>query len=193
MFFNKEELQKLLKEKGVKSQEDMQSLLRELTKEVIEAVYDGELTGRLGYTKHEQNGSEDGNARNGCGKKKVNSYFGEIELEPPRDRNSRYNPKIVKKRQKDITGIETKVTSIYAKGMSNQDISSHIYEIYGIELPDESISNVTNTVIERAMKWQSRPPGSDLLHLVYGRHGGQAEERRSCQECNRVRHSWDRP
>jgi transposase-like protein len=157
MFFKKEELQKLLKEKGIKSQEDMQSLLRELTKEVIETLYEGELTDHLGYNKHEQNGSTDGNARNGRSKKKVNSHFGEIELEPPRDRNSSYNPKIVKKRQKDITGIETKVISMYAKGMSNRDICAHIYDIYGIELSAESISNITNTVIERAKEWQTRP------------------------------------
>lgn len=157
MFFNKEELQKLLKEKGVKSQEDMQSLLRELTKEVIETLYDGELTNHLGYSKHEQSGSSSGNAKNGRGKKKVNSHFGEINLEPPRDRQSSYDPKIVKKRQKDITVIDTKIISMYAKGMSNRDISMHIYEIYGIELSAESISNITNTVIERAKEWQSRP------------------------------------
>ena len=85
MSFDKKELKELLDGRELKSTEDLQSLLRDLTKEVIEAVYDGELTHHLGYDKHEQNGEND-NYRNGYGKKRVKSNFGEIELSPPRDR-----------------------------------------------------------------------------------------------------------
>ena len=156
MVFDKDELKKLIKEKGITSGEDLQNLLRELTGEVINALYEGELTEHLGFRKHEQNKSN-GNCRNGKGKKTVNSHFGEIELNPPRDRDGSFEPKVVKKRQRDITGIELKVISMYAKGMTNRDISAHIYDIYGVQLSAESISNITDTVIEKAREWQSRP------------------------------------
>jgi transposase-like protein len=164
--FDKDNLKKLIEEREVKDQEGLQALLRDLTKEVIDALYDGELTEHLGYEKHQQNGSEDGNARNGKGKKTVKSHFGNIELAPPRDRAGTFDPKIVKKRQRDISGIEEKVTSMYAKGMSTRDISAHIHEIYGYELSAESISAITDKVLERAKEWQSRPLES-LYAIVF--------------------------
>ena len=157
MVFDKDKLKKILDERKVKDQEGLQALLRDLTKEVIEALYDGELTDHLGYAKHQQGGSTDGNTRNGRGKKTVQSKIGEVELSPPRDRTGTFDPQIVKKRQKDISGIEEKVISMYAKGMSTRDISSHIDEIYGYKLSAESISAITDKVLERAKEWQSRP------------------------------------
>lgn len=162
MFFDKDELQKLLKDKNLKGQDGLQEVLRDLTKEVIEALYDGELTDHLGYPRHEQNGNQNGNTRNGKSKKSVRSGFGEIELSPPRDRIGTFDPQVVKKRQNDITGIETKVISMYAKGMSTRDISSHIYDIYGYELSAETISTITDKVLDKAREWQSRP-----LEAVY--------------------------
>jgi putative transposase len=156
MVFDRDELKKLLKEKGITSQEDMQSFLREMTGEVIQALYEGELTDHLGYEKHEQKTGKE-NYRNGKGKKKVTSHYGEIELEPPRDRDGSFEPQIVKKRQRDITGIETKVISMYAKGMTSRDISMHIHDIYGVELSAETISHITDKVIENAREWQNRP------------------------------------
>ena len=157
MVFEKDKLKKLLDEREVKDQEGLQALLRDLTKEVIEALYDGELTDHLGYEKHQQGGSTNGNARNGRGKKTVQSKLGEVELSPPRDRAGTFDPQVVKKRQRDISGIEQKVISMYAKGMSTRDISSHIDEIYGYALSAESISAITDKVLERAKEWRSRP------------------------------------
>ena len=157
MFFDRDELQKILKEKNLKGQDGLQEVLRDLTKEVIEALYDGELTDHLGYPKHEQNGNQNGNTRNGKSKKSVRSSFGEIELSPPRDRIGTFDPQVVKKRQNDITGIEPKVISMYAKGMSTRDICSHIYDIYGYELSAETISTITDKVLDKAREWQSRP------------------------------------
>ncbi len=157
MLFEQGELRKLLKEKNITDQEGLNALLRSLTKEVIEALYEGELTDHLGYDKNEQNQNGKENYRNGRGKKTVHSHAGEIELEPPRDRLGTFDPQIVKKRQKDITGIETKVISMYAKGMSTRDISAHIRDIYGIELSAESVSTITDKVLEKAREWQSRP------------------------------------
>jgi putative transposase len=157
VFFDRDELQKILKDKNLKGQDGLQEVLRNLTKEVIEALYEGELTDHLGYPKHKQNSSHDGNNRNGKSKKSVQSSFGEIDLAPPRDRLGTFDPQVVKKRQNDITGIEAKVISMYAKGMSTRDISSHIYDIYGYELSAETISTITDKVLEKAREWQSRP------------------------------------
>lgn len=130
MVFDKDKLKELIDERQVKSQEDLQALMRVLTKEVIDALYEGELTEHLGYEKHEQGKSTDGNTRNGKGTKTVKSHVGAIDLEPPRDRAGTFDPQVVKKRQRDISGIEQKVISMYAKGMSTRDISAHIHEIY---------------------------------------------------------------
>ena len=157
MLLDKNELKNLLKEKNIKDQSGLNDLLRTLTKEVIETLYEGELSEHLGYEKHSANQNGGENYRNGKGKKTVHSHAGDIELEPPRDRLGTFDPIVVKKRQKDITGIEEKVISMYAKGMSTRDISSHILDIYGIELSAESISSITDKVTERAKEWQSRP------------------------------------
>ena len=157
MVFDKENLNKLIDERQIRDQEGLQALLRDLTKEVIDALYEGELTEHLGYEKHQQGRSRDRNARNGKTRKTVKSHFGDIELEPPRDRAGTFDPQVVKKRQRDISGIEAKVTSMYAKGMSARDISAHIQEIYGYELSAESVSAITDKVLVRAKEWQSRP------------------------------------
>ena len=157
MVFDKDKLKEFLKDQHVSDTEGLQALLRDMTKEVIDTIYDGELTDHLGYEKHAQGKSTDGNSRNGKGSKKVKYHFGEIELEPPRDRTGTFEPQVVKKRQRDISGIEERVISMYAKGMSTRDISAHIHDIYGYELSAETISTITEKVMEKAREWQSRP------------------------------------
>ncbi len=159
-------ISELIKGHSVQDQEGLQALLRDLTKEVIEVLYDEELTSHLGYAPHEQNPTRDGNSRNGRGKKSVKSLFGNMDLEPPRDRNSTFDPKVIKKRQRDISGIEDKVISMYAKGMSTRDISDHIHHIYGFELSAESVSAMTDKVLEKAREWQARPL-EPIYSLVY--------------------------
>lgn len=154
---DKEKILQLQAEGKVKSTEDLQGIFRNLMKDVIETLYDGELTDHLGYKKYEQKKGNRSNSRNGKTIKKVKSHAGEIELDVPRDRNSTYEPKVVKKYQNDISGIEAKVISMYAKGMTNRDITEHIDEIYGYKLSAETISNITDMVIEKAKEWQNRP------------------------------------
>ena len=165
MILNKDDLKKLLKEKNIKGQNGLNDLLRDLTKEVIEVLYDEELTEHLGYDKNEKTSSK--NQRNGRGKKTVKSKLGTIDLTPPRDRLGTFDPQVIKKRQRDITGIEDKVISMYARGMSTRDISGHISEIYGYELSAESISAITDKVIERAREWQ-RSYSFDTDELIKG-------------------------
>jgi putative transposase len=155
LVFDKDELRKLIKEKSIGATQDLNDFLRDVTKEVVEALYEGELTDHLGHGKNQK--SENGNIRNGFTKKTVQTKTGEIELEVPRDREGTFEPQVVKKRQRDITGIEDRVISMYGLGMSTRDIQSHIDEIYGQSLSPETISTITDTVLERAKEWQNRP------------------------------------
>jgi putative transposase len=157
MALDREQMKKLLKERGIKTSAELEGLLREIACAAVEICLDGELTGHLGYEKHERAEGTDENTRNGYGEKTVTSKWGEIKLHPPRDRNGTFSPEIVKKRQRDISGIEDKVISMYAKGMSTRDIRDHIYDIYGHELSAETISVMTDKVLDAAKEWQSRP------------------------------------
>ena len=114
MALDRDELKKLLKEKGVKSLDDFNAFMREVGKEVVETLLDGELTEHLGYEKHDKKAKATDNARNGFTPKTVKSKFGEIDLDVPRDRKADFEPQIVKKRQKDISGFEEKIISMYA-------------------------------------------------------------------------------
>jgi len=105
MFINKDEIRRLFKEGKLRNQEDLQSTLSSIIKDVVETIYEGELTELLGYSRYDKSSKETDNSRNGYSDKKVKSNFGEIDLSVPRDRNGEYEPKIVKKRQTDITGI----------------------------------------------------------------------------------------
>lgn len=154
--FDREKLLDLLKDRGIKTTEDLQDAMRQITKEVLEAIYDGEITEHLGYKKYESR-PDKSNSRNGSSKKRVKSNLGEIELKPPRDRNGTFEPKIIKKRQTDISGIETKVISMYGKGMSVRDIQEHIYDIYGYDISPQTVSDITDQVMYLAKEWQNRP------------------------------------
>jgi putative transposase len=131
--------------------------MRDVSKEVVETLLEGELTNHLGYEKHDQKAKTTENARNGYTPKTVKSKFGEIGLDVPRDRKSDFEPQIVKKRQEDISGLEEKIISMYAKGMTTRDIQAHIKDLYGYEISAEMVSSITDKVLERAREWQGRP------------------------------------
>ncbi len=155
--FKREELKKIIKEKGIKSLDDFNGFMKEISKEVLEALFEGEITDFLGYEKYDQKAKEVDNSRNGYTKKEVRSKFGGIGLEVPRDRKSEFEPVVVRKRQRDISGLEEKIISMYAKGMTTRDIQAHIKDIYGYELSAETVSTITDKVLERAKEWQARP------------------------------------
>ena len=114
-----------------------------------------EMDEHLGYQKSKQ--SDNPNYRNGTKKKKVRSNYGEFELDVPQDRDSSFEPRIVKKRQKDISGIDQKIISMYARGMTTRQISEQIREIYGFECRQEFFSDVTDKVLQDVEDWQDRP------------------------------------
>jgi len=162
----KDELKKLLKEKKIKSLDDFNTFMRDISKEVLETLFDGEMSDFLGYEKYDHKTKETDNSRNGHSPKQVKSKFGAIDLEVPRDRKSDFEPAVVKKRQRDISGLEEKIVSMYAKGMTTRDIQAHIDDIYGYELSPETISNITDKVLEKAREWQARPL-KELYSIVF--------------------------
>ena len=157
MLVNKEEIIKLFKEGKIKDSKDLGEVMRGVMKDIIEAIYQAELTEFLGYSAYDKSNKHTKNSRNGYTSKQVRSSLGEIDLNVPRDRKGEYEPLIIKKRQKDITGMEDKIISMYAKGMSCRDIQDHLNSIYGVEVSCESISRITDNVLERAREWQNRP------------------------------------
>ena len=134
MGFDRKELRKLLKERGVKSLEDFNEFMSDVSKEVVEALLEGELTDYLGFEKYDHSSKTIDNSRNGFTPKTVKSSFGKVDLSVPRDRKSEFEPLIVKKGQRDISGIEDKIISMYAKGMTTRDIQSHVQELYNYSI-----------------------------------------------------------
>jgi transposase-like protein len=132
-------------------------LLKRMLKDMTEQILEAEMTDHLGYEKSSIEGSNSGNSRNGKTAKNVRSDFGNFHLETPRDRNSTFEPAIVKKRQNDISDLDEKIISMYAKGMTVRDIQEHIKDYYGVEVSPTTISNITDKVMSLAAEWQARP------------------------------------
>jgi putative transposase len=132
-------------------------LLGKLTKMVVEGALEGEMDDHLGYSRHAPEGRNSGNSRNGHRAKTVLTETGPVEISVPRDRDSSFDPKIVAKRQRRLTGIEEMVISLSAKGLTHGEISAHLQEIYGAEVSKQTISAITDRVMEGMAEWQSRP------------------------------------
>ena len=146
----------LMKETEITDVVGLQGLLKEMLKNGVETLLSAELDEELGYERYD-NSIDKTNYRNGTSKKTVRSDLGEIELNIPRDRNSKFEPQIVAKNSRDISAIEDKVISMYAKGMTTRDISDHIEDMYGIPLSAQSISRMTDKIMPVVEEWQNRP------------------------------------
>ncbi len=132
-------------------------LLQQLTKRVIEAAMDGEVTDHLGYDKHDPAGKDGGNSRNGTRAKTVLTDVGPVEISVPRDRDGSFEPQIVRKRQRRLTGVEDMVLSLSAKGLTTGEISAHLAEVYGADVSRQTISTITDKVVDGMAEWQNRP------------------------------------
>jgi putative transposase len=132
-------------------------LLGRLTKMVIEGALEGEMDSHLGYSKHAAEGHDGGNSRNGHRSKTVLTETGPVEISVPRDRESAFEPKIVAKRQRRLSGVEDMVISLSAKGLTHGEISAHLEEVYGAEVSKQTITAITDRVMEGMAEWQSRP------------------------------------
>ncbi len=136
---------------------DVQEMLKDLLGDTLQGMLEGEMDQKLGYSKYDYQNKDTDDSRNGYSKKKVISSVGEIELDIPRDRKGEFEPQIVKKNQTDISNIEDQVLSMYAKGMTTRDISTHLKSVYGVDASAEMISHMTDRILPIAKEWQNRP------------------------------------
>jgi putative transposase len=132
-------------------------LLQKLTKLVMESALEGELDDHLGYGKHDPAGRDGGNSRNGRRSKTVLTEAGPVEILVPRDRDASFEPRIVAKRQRRLTGVDDLVLSLSAKGLTHGEIAAHLAEVYGAEVSKQTISTITDRVLEGMGEWQNRP------------------------------------
>jgi putative transposase len=132
-------------------------LLARLTKIVLEGALEGEMDAHLGYARHDRAGGEGGNSRNGRRAKTVLTDVGPVQIEVPRDRDASFEPRVVAKRQRRLAGVSDLVISLVAKGLTTGEVQAHLAEIYDIEVSRETISNITDRVLEGLAEWQNRP------------------------------------
>ena len=149
-------IKELIDQYGVKTTDDIKDMLKDLLGETIQTMLEGEIEEELGYSKYNYEEKDTQNSRNGYSPKSVRSEYGEIELNIPRDRHNEFEPKIIPKYQREITGIEGQIVALYAKGMSNRDIEDHLKNIYGIEVSATMISKITDKIIPEIKEWQTR-------------------------------------
>lgn len=163
---NRQELEAFAREaaKGIKTEKDLADFSQTLTKITVEAALNAELATHLGYEKHQP--SQTGNSRNGFSSKRLQTEEGQFIIDIPRDRNSDFEPQLVKKSQTRFTTMNDKILSLYAKGMSTRDIVYTFKEMYDADISPTLISNVTNAVIEQIVEWQSRPLDA-IYPIVY--------------------------
>ena len=138
------------------SAQEIQDVVKQIFAPIFEAALQGEMDNHLGYANHERSEQDSSNSRNGFSTKKLKTSMGEVPIRIPRDRESSFNPQIVKKHQRDVSAIEDKVLAMYARGMSQRDISATIEDIYGFEMSHEQISHITDCVMEEVREWQTR-------------------------------------
>ena len=152
-----EELVRRAREQGL-SLTGPDGLLKQLTKTVLETALNEELTEHLGHEKHGPADGETGNIRNGTRAKTVlTEATGQVQIDVPRDRAGTFEPQIVRKRQRRLTGVDEIVLSLYAKGLTTGEISAHFAEIYGASVSKETISRITDKVLEEMASWCARP------------------------------------
>lgn len=148
-------IQQLLQEYDIETAEDIQDALKDLLGGTIKEMMEAEMDDHLGYQKSERSDSDD--YRNGYKSKRVNSSYGSMDIDVPQDCKSTFEPQVVKKRQKDISDIDQKIISMYAKGMTTRQISETIEDIYGFETSEGFISDVTDKILPQIEDWQNRP------------------------------------
>lgn len=152
-----EEMRQLVRQSKITDVGEVYDLLKEGFKEILQELLESEMEETLGYQKHEIPTEASDNKRNGYSSKTVKSQYGEFELNIPRDRKGEFEPQIVKKHQRDISGIEEKVIALYARGMSTRDIHDQLKDLYGIELSADMVSKMTDRILPEVKEWQNRP------------------------------------
>ena len=156
----------LIEDYNIKDTNDIKDMLKDLLSGTIQTMLEAEIEHELGYAKHSMKDKATSNARNGHSKKTVRSEHGNLDLDIPRDRNAEFEPQIIPKYQREITGIEGQILSLNAKGMSNRDIENHLNNLYGIDVSSSMISKITDKIIPEIREWQSRQL-EDVYPIVF--------------------------
>lgn len=154
---SKELLKNYVKEQNFKSSNDVLTAMKEMFADVLQEALEAEMDTHLGYDKYEISEKSTDNSRNGYSKKTVKSELGNVELNMPRDRKGEFEPQIIPKHKRNITGLDEKVLSLYAKGMTTTDIKEQIKELYDVDISAETVSNITNRIMPLVTEWQNRP------------------------------------
>ena len=154
----------LIEEYDIHTAEDIQDALKDLLGGTIKEMMEAEMDQHLGYESYER--SNNSNSRNGYKTKSVRGKYGEVQVEVPQDRESSFEPQIVRKRQKDISQIDDKIIAMYAKGLTTRQISEQIEDIYGFEVSEGFVSDVTDKLLPEIEDWQHRPL-AELYPIVF--------------------------
>lgn len=157
MAIAKEQLRQIIAENDINSVEDVYTLFKDSFKDMMQELLEAEMDASIGYTKNNKSDVTSENKRNGYSPKTVKSQYGEFQVDIPRDRAGEFEPKIIPKYQRDISGIEEKVISLYARGMTTRDIHDQLQDLYGIELSADMVSKITDKILPEVKEWQSRP------------------------------------
>ncbi|MGB4342461.1 MAG: transposase, partial [Moraxellaceae bacterium] len=144
---------------GCKTPEELSKLYSQMLQHMINRSLDAEMQAHLGYDRHDkaEAGAKRANTRNGTSRKTVQSEVGELQIETPRDRDGSFEPQLVQKRQVRLAGMEDKILTLYAKGMTTRDIEHALVELYGVTISHTLIAQVTDAVLDEARAWQNRP------------------------------------
>ncbi|TCL55867.1 mutator family transposase, partial [Kineothrix alysoides] len=157
MAIAKDQLQQIIADNDINSPSDIYALFKDSFKDMLQELLESEMNASIGYEKNNKEHMDSDNKRNGYSPKTVKSQYGEVQLDIPRDRNGEFEPQIVPKYQRDISGIEEKVISLYARGMTTRDIHDQIEDLYGIQVSAEMVSKITDKLLPEVKEWQSRP------------------------------------
>lgn len=154
---SKELLREFIKEQKFNSPNDILEALKGMFRDVLQESLEAEMDESLGYSKYDTVEKPCENSRNGYSKKTIKTEIGPVDINIPRDRNGDFEPKIVPKHQRTVNGIEDKILSLYAAGMTTRDISEQVKSLYGVEISAETVSNITNRILPLVSEWQNRP------------------------------------
>ena len=155
-------LREIIKENDFKNPGEIYAYLKDAFKDLLQEMLEAEMDVYLGYDKNDVKNKQTDNYRNGHSQKTVKSQYGEVDLSIPRDRKGEFEPKIVPKYKRDISEIEEKIISLYARGMSTRDIHDQIKDLYGIDVSAEMVSKITERIVPEIREWQNRP-----LNAIY--------------------------
>lgn len=188
----REMMDNYLKGNNVKVQDgtDVNSIMRDMMSIILEGALDQEMDEELGYSKYDYRNKETDNSRNGHSQKTMHTSYGDMEIDIPRDRKGEFDPQIVKKYQNTVTqDMEEKIISMYAKGMTTNDIESHMRELYDIEISDSTISRITDNDPSHCKRMAVTAFGGNLCSRFYGCHPLPCSQcRQDCKTCGLYRY-----